>query len=1157
MKTQRLPRIAVYLVSMFLGSGILDGRAATYYQESFSSGFAADGVIPDGSLTGWSDSRTVTGSGIHHVGAIEVSLSLSGGYNGDLYAYLVHDTGLAVLLNRVGVGSSDSFGYDQPGLDVTFSSTASHDVHFYATHSPAFDGDGRLTGTWKPDGRGVDPLADAADFDAAGTSDFRVFENQEPDGLWTLFVADVSAGGGTNTVVSWSLRIDTVVEPPTNLVVTGVAPGTSVVAGTPFEVTIEARNVNGLAADVSQDTPLALTLNTGNGTLGGTLTATLIQGTSTVTFTNVTYSLAESGVVLAVARTTGDDLVAANSSAFDVSPGAFAALQLLMPGESAAPGSVSGKTGTPSNRAVGVSFDVTLRAVDAHWNPISTNDTVAITSTDTTATLPADASLVGGTATFAVTFYDAGSHTVTASDVTHADIADGVGSATTVDAGDQSITFGALADATYGDAPVSLSATASSALAVAFSVTSGPATVSGTTLTLTGAGSVTVEASQSGNANWNAATSVSRTFAVAAKTVTPHITAQDKTYDGTTSATVERTLAGTVSGDDVGVAGGTPTFADADVGTNKTVTVTGLTLTGNDAGNYVLSGTTAMTTADITSAGVTVTSGLTAISKAYDGTTTATLNSNAVALAGIAAADLGSVSLSTNGYTADFDTAIVGTGKSVTVSGLSLVGDAASNYALTQPVLSADITAGEITVASGLAALAKIYDGTTTAALSSNNVVLAGIVAADVGNVDLSTNGYAADFDTASVGVGKPVSVSGLTLTGTAASNYTLTAPILAADISAAEVTVASGLSALSKIYDGTVAATLSSNAVVLSGVVAADLANVALSTNGYTASFETAAVGTGKTVTVGGLGLSGTAASNYDLAQPEFTADIEAGPVAQLAFVVQPDGAGAGSAFAQQPVIRTQDAYGNDSVAGLDAHLTVTVTLGSGTGTLLGTVSLDIGTTGGNGTVSFADLRIDAAGYKQLTASATGLDGVDSDPFAVPNASPSAALLAVTRPRNVTLKIRIADLLANATDANGDSLVLAGVSTSTNGAAIRTNATHVLYTVPPGGNVADGFQYTVSDGTATSSGWVLVAIEPDPAGLGANLVSYTVVAGHPTIAFAGIPGYVYRIQRATSLVGTPTWTDLAVTNAPPGGLFEYVDAAAPEGNSFYRAINQ
>jgi hypothetical protein len=85
----------------------------------------------------------------------------------------------------------------------------------------------------------------------------------------------------------------------------------------------------------------------------------------------------------------------------------------------------------------------------------------------------------------------------------------------TVAMANQTISFGALANKAYGDAPFALSATASSGLPVSFAVTSGPATLAGNTVTLTNTGTVTITASQSGNANYNAAASVSQSFTVA------------------------------------------------------------------------------------------------------------------------------------------------------------------------------------------------------------------------------------------------------------------------------------------------------------------------------------------------------------------------------------------------------------------------------------------------------------------------------------------------------------------------------------------------------------------------------------------------------------------------------------------------------------------
>ncbi|MFY0687210.1 MAG: Ig-like domain-containing protein [Cyclobacteriaceae bacterium] len=101
----------------------------------------------------------------------------------------------------------------------------------------------------------------------------------------------------------------------------------------------------------------------------------------------------------------------------------------------------------------------------------------------------------------------------------------------TVDKADQTITFEALSDKAYGDDEFVLSATSSSDLDVSFSIVSGNATVSGDTLTITGAGTVNVAADQSGDDHYNAAEQVSQSFEVAKADQTITFEAlSDKTY---------------------------------------------------------------------------------------------------------------------------------------------------------------------------------------------------------------------------------------------------------------------------------------------------------------------------------------------------------------------------------------------------------------------------------------------------------------------------------------------------------------------------------------------------------------------------------------------------------------------------------------------------
>ena len=115
----------------------------------------------------------------------------------------------------------------------------------------------------------------------------------------------------------------------------------------------------------------------------------------------------------------------------------------------------------------------------------------------------------------------------------------------------QSITFGALGGKTYGDPDFTISASASSGLAVTFAA-AGDCTDSGTTVHVTAAGSCTITASQAGDANYNPASDVAQSFSIAKKPMTITARAATKLYGQTlTFAGTEFTLAGLVPGDSV------------------------------------------------------------------------------------------------------------------------------------------------------------------------------------------------------------------------------------------------------------------------------------------------------------------------------------------------------------------------------------------------------------------------------------------------------------------------------------------------------------------------------------------------------------------------------------------------------------------------------
>src|SRR5206468_3437050 len=169
-------------------------------------------------------------------------------------------------------------------------------------------------------------------------------------------------------------------------------------------------------------------------------------------------------------------------------------------------------------------------------------------------------------------------------------------------------------------------------------------------------------------------------------------TGANKVYDGTTSATI--TLADNrISGDSLTTSYTNAGFPSKNVGTTKTINISGISIAGTDAANYTAN-TSATAAADITARSLSVSA--TGVNKAYDGTTSATVSLADNRLAGD--------SLSTSYTSASFASKNVGTAKTVSVSGIALSGTDSANYtANTTAAATADITARGLTV-SGITA---------------------------------------------------------------------------------------------------------------------------------------------------------------------------------------------------------------------------------------------------------------------------------------------------------------------------------------------------------------------------------------------------------------------------------------------------------------------
>ena len=211
-------------------------------------------------------------------------------------------------------------------------------------------------------------------------------------------------------------------------------------------------------------------------------------------------------------------------------------------------------------------------------------------------------------------------------------------------------------------------------------------TYNGSSTAPAAAGSYTVVATVNDS---NYAGISNNTLVIARVIVSPSITATNKTYDGTTGANIAtRNLTGVIGTDAVSLSGGTATFADKNIGTGKSVTASGLALSGADAGNYQLSSTSTTTNADISLRTLAVTA--TGVNKAYDGTSSATV---------ILSDDrVGGDDLTTNYTAASFLDPNAGSGKTVNVKGISITGGADSgNYVLGNTITT---TTANITTAS-------------------------------------------------------------------------------------------------------------------------------------------------------------------------------------------------------------------------------------------------------------------------------------------------------------------------------------------------------------------------------------------------------------------------------------------------------------------------
>jgi hypothetical protein len=153
---------------------------------------------------------------------------------------------------------------------------------------------------------------------------------------------------------------------------------------------------------------------------------------------------------------------------------------------------------------------------------------------------------------------------------------------------------------------------------------------------------------------------------------------------------------------------------------------------------------------------------------------------------------LGTSALNGQGIATGSTGAIGVTGSPHQIFAVYIPDPASTTYAGSISTTPSSLTVNPLAITvTGVTAENKIYDGTTTAQISTAGATLVGVFSNDQGNVSLNATGATANFADPNAGAGKLVTVSGLSLSGSASSNYVLTQPTgLTATITPAPLTL-------------------------------------------------------------------------------------------------------------------------------------------------------------------------------------------------------------------------------------------------------------------------------------------------------------------------------------------------------------------------------
>ena len=565
---------------------------------------------------------------------------------------------------------------------------------------------------------------------------------------------------------------------------------------------------------------------------------------------------------------------------------------------------------------------------------------------------------------------------------------------------------------------------------------------------------------------------------ITSRSITVTAAGINKTYDGTVNDAVALTSSGIISGDSVLFGDSAASFANKNVGNGKAVSVTGITASGTDAGNYTVSNSTASTAADITPLAISVAA--TAADKVYDGGVSATVTG----LTGVGVIAGDSVNFSDG--SAAFNNKNVGPAKTVTITGLSVTGADSGNYLLANTTTSATAAITPLAIDVTASGVNRVYDGTVADAAT---LASAGVLSGDT----VVFSDTAAVFANKNVGTGKTVSVSGITAGGADGGNYAVnTTASTTADITPLAIVV-TGVGA-NKVYDGTVAdsATLTS-----AGVIAGD--NVVFSDT--SAAFDNKNVGAGKSVSIVGISSSGTDAANYSLGNTTALAIADITPRALTVSAV-----GANKVY-DGNVLDPVTLSASNAIAGdlLGLSDTAATFAGKNVGSNLAVTVVGISVTGAdaaNYTFNSSTITTASIAQRPITVSATGTaktyDGTTADAV---------------------------NLLSNEVLA-GDSVTFSDISAAFLDKNVGLGKTVTVVGINARG--ADGGNYSVNT-TATA------IADITPATLTETASPITAPIGQKPVFTGSVTGFVTGDTASNATTGTLVWNANLPEHAVPG----------------------